>query len=57
MNQMDIVFIFAASEEDAIHFYTRIFHQTPLNSNEYLLDFQLAIDAPESKSPKTWVQL
>ena len=42
MNQMDFVFIFAASEQAAIQFYTEKFHLTPLNCHEYSLDFQLA---------------
>ncbi|PAE44298.1 hypothetical protein [Bacillus sp. 7884-1] len=42
MNQKDFVFIYAASEQEAIQFYTKSFHQTPLNCHEYSLDFQLA---------------
>jgi hypothetical protein len=42
MNQKDFVFIFAASEQAAIQFYTKKFHNTPLNCHEYSLDFQLA---------------
>jgi hypothetical protein len=42
MNQKDFVFIFAASQQGAIQFYTKTFHQTPLNCHEYSLDFQLA---------------
>lgn len=41
MNQKDFVFIFAASKEEAIQFYTKTFHQTPLNCHEYSLDFLL----------------
>ncbi|WP_045521335.1 hypothetical protein [Neobacillus niacini] len=41
MNQKDFVFIFAASREEAIHFYKRTFPQPPLNCHEYSLDFQL----------------
>ena len=41
MNQKDFVFIFAASEQEAIQFYTKTFHQSPLNCHEYSLDFQL----------------
>jgi hypothetical protein len=41
MNQKDFVFIYAASEREAIQFYTKSFHQTPLNCHEYSLDFQL----------------
>ena len=41
MNQKDFVFIFAASEQEAIQYYTKTFHQTPLNCHEYSLDFQL----------------
>jgi hypothetical protein len=42
MNQMDFVFIFAASEQEAMQFYTETFHQNPLNCHEYSLDYQLA---------------
>jgi hypothetical protein len=42
MNQKDFVFIFAASEQAAIQFYTEEYHQTPLNCHEYPLDFQLS---------------
>ncbi|MEH7354820.1 hypothetical protein V7150_14780 [Neobacillus drentensis] len=42
MNQKDFIFIFAASEQEAIQFYTKTFHQTPLNCHEYSLDFQLS---------------
>lgn len=41
MNQMNFVFIFAGSEEEAIQYYVQTFHQSPLNCHEYLLDFQL----------------
>ncbi|MFJ5761904.1 hypothetical protein ACIQAA_22845 [Neobacillus sp. NPDC093182] len=42
MNQKDFVFIYAASQQEAIQFYTKAFHQTPLNCHEYPLDFQFA---------------
>lgn len=42
MNQKDFVFIYASSQQEAIQFYTKSFHQTPLNCHEYSLDFQLA---------------
>ena len=42
MNQKDFVFIFAASQPKAIEFYTKTFHQVPLNCHEYPLDFQFA---------------
>jgi hypothetical protein len=42
MNQRDFVFIFAASQQEAKQFYTKTFHQTPLNCHEYSLDYQLA---------------
>ena len=42
MNQKDFVFIFAASQQEAKQFYTKTFHQTPLNCHEYSLDYQLA---------------
>ncbi|MEH7177919.1 hypothetical protein [Neobacillus vireti] len=38
-NQKDFVFIFAASEQEAIHFYRETFHQHPLNCHENWLDF------------------
>ncbi|WHY84038.1 hypothetical protein QNH39_15245 [Neobacillus novalis] len=41
MNQKDFIFIFAASEQEAIKFYRSTFHQTPLNCHEYPLDFEL----------------
>jgi hypothetical protein len=41
MNQKDFVFIFAGSDEEAIQFYTKTFHQNPLNCHEYSLDYQL----------------
>ncbi|WP_040209151.1 hypothetical protein [Neobacillus jeddahensis] len=40
-SQKDFIFIFAASEQEAIQFYRTTFHQTPLNCHEYSLDFQL----------------
>ena len=42
MNQQEFVFIFAATQQEAISFYTKTFHQSPLNCHEYLLDFELA---------------
>ncbi|MFJ7728519.1 hypothetical protein ACIQXV_20525 [Neobacillus sp. NPDC097160] len=42
INQKDFIFIFAASEHEAIQLYSRTFHQTPLNCYEYSLDFQLS---------------
>ena len=42
MNQKDFVFIFAASQQEAIQFYSKTFHQNPLNCHEYSLDYQLA---------------
>lgn len=41
-NKKEFVFIFAASEQEAIQFYVESFHQTPLNCQEYPLDFELA---------------
>ncbi|WML26775.1 hypothetical protein [Neobacillus sp. OS1-33] len=41
MNQTDFVFIFAASQQEAIQYYFNKFHQNPLNCHEYSLDFQL----------------
>ena len=40
MNQMDFVFIFTLSEEEAIQLYEKTFHQKPLNCHESLLDFE-----------------
>lgn len=40
MNQKYFVFIFAASREEAIHFYKRTFPHPPLNCHEYPLDFE-----------------
>ncbi len=40
MNQKNFVFIYAACQQEAIQFYTKTFHQTPLNCHEYSLDFQ-----------------
>jgi hypothetical protein len=41
-SKREFVFIFASNQEIAIQFYTETFQQTPLNCNEYPLDFQLA---------------
>jgi hypothetical protein len=41
MNEEDFYFIFALSKQEAIQFYTKTFHHTPLNCHEYSLDFQL----------------
>ena len=35
MNNNDFVFIFAASQQEAIQFYVNRFHQKPLNCHEY----------------------
>ncbi|NWQ43333.1 hypothetical protein MLOOGBEN_21770 [Bacillus sp. EB106-08-02-XG196] len=40
VNQRDFVFIFAFSEEEAIKFYVKTFHQNPMNCHESLLDFE-----------------
>ncbi|ETI69453.1 hypothetical protein [Neobacillus vireti] len=42
MDQNNFVFIFAASEQEAIQFYSKTFQQTPLNCHEYTLDYQLS---------------
>lgn len=42
MNVKDFVFIFADSRKEAIKFYTKTFHQPPMNCHEYSLDFQLS---------------
>ncbi|MDQ0232678.1 hypothetical protein [Metabacillus malikii] len=41
MNKTTFVFIFAASREEAIEYYTKTFKQRPLNCHEYPLDFEL----------------
>ncbi|MFJ7726723.1 hypothetical protein ACIQXV_11210 [Neobacillus sp. NPDC097160] len=41
-SQKEFIFIFASSEQEAIQFYRKNFHQAPLNCHEYPLDFQLA---------------
>jgi hypothetical protein len=41
MNENDFVFIYAESEQQAIQFYSKTFHETPLNCHEYSLDFEL----------------
>jgi hypothetical protein len=42
MSKKDFVFIFAGSQQEAIQFYNKTYHQTPLNCHEYSLDYQLA---------------
>lgn len=42
MNHKAFVFIFAANQEEAIHFYTESFQKTTLNCHEYSQDFELA---------------
>ncbi|MBI0577944.1 hypothetical protein IEC97_11300 [Neobacillus cucumis] len=41
MNQMAFAFIYASSQEEAIQYYTKSFHKTPLNCHEYPLDLEL----------------
>ena len=41
MNHKDFVFIFAANKEEAIQFFTKRFHHSPVNCHEYSLDFEL----------------
>ena len=42
MSERDFYFIFAHSKtREAIEFYTKTLHHTPLNCHEYLLYFQL----------------
>jgi hypothetical protein len=41
MDQKAFAFIYASSQEEAIQFYTKSFHQTPLNCYEYPLEFEL----------------
>ncbi|MGG1397335.1 hypothetical protein ABE288_05820 [Bacillus salipaludis] len=38
MNQKAFAFIYARSQEEAIQYYTKSFHKTPLNCHEYPLD-------------------
>jgi hypothetical protein len=40
MNQKAFVFIYASSQEEAIQFYTKSFHKTPLNCHEYSQEFE-----------------
>ncbi|MFP7296872.1 hypothetical protein [Neobacillus niacini] len=40
MNHKDFVYIFAATREEAIHFYTETFQRKPLNCHVSLLDYQ-----------------
>ncbi|MEH7253205.1 hypothetical protein V7111_13830 [Neobacillus niacini] len=40
MNKKDFIFIFAASEQEAIQCYTKAYHHAPLNCHESSLDFQ-----------------
>lgn len=42
MDHNEDVYIFAHSEQKAIQFYIETFHQTPLNCQEYPLDYELA---------------
>jgi hypothetical protein len=39
MDEKNFIFIFATSREEAITFYTKTFHRTPLNCHNYPLDF------------------
>jgi hypothetical protein len=41
-NAKNVVFIYAYSDQEAIESFTKTFQQTPLNCNEYPLDFELA---------------
>lgn len=41
INQRAFVFIYAGSQEEAIQFYTKSFHKTPLNCHEYPLELDL----------------
>lgn len=41
INQRAFVFIYASSQEEAIQFYTKSFHKTPLNCHEYPLELDL----------------
>lgn len=41
MNQKAFVFIYSSSQEEAIDFFSKSFHKTPLNCHEYPLEFEL----------------
>ncbi|MCH1627123.1 hypothetical protein [Fredinandcohnia quinoae] len=40
MNERDFVFIFARNSQEAIRFYRRTFHHTPLNCHKFQLDVE-----------------
>ncbi|EKN66906.1 hypothetical protein BABA_13497 [Neobacillus bataviensis LMG 21833] len=40
-NQYEFIFIFTASEQEAIQFFCATYHQTPLNCHEYPLDWEI----------------
>ncbi|MFZ7942745.1 hypothetical protein ACO1D1_03655 [Neobacillus sp. 19] len=39
-NQNEFIFIYAASEQEAIQFFCETYHQLPLNCHEYPLDWE-----------------
>ncbi|MEH7388413.1 hypothetical protein V7147_23895 [Bacillus sp. JJ1521] len=43
-NQHEFVFIFAATEQEAIEFFAKTFHHTPLNCHPYSLSTQIVRD-------------
>ena len=42
MSTTTFVFIFAANEQEAIHYFSKTFHRRPLNCCEYLLEYKIA---------------
>lgn len=43
-NQQEFVFVFAVTEQEAIEFFAKTFHQTPLNCHQYSLTTQIMRD-------------
>lgn len=43
-NQQEFVFIFAENEQEAMEFFAKSFHQTPLNCHPYSLSTQIVRD-------------
>lgn len=42
MSKTTFVFIFAANKQEAIQYFSKTFHQRPLNCCEYLLEYEFA---------------
>lgn len=42
MNQREFIFIFAKNQQEAIQYFVKTFHKSPLNCHEYSLDFELS---------------